>query len=539
MFELAQGVKPKISEEAQNRNTRIKEDIVKLLAETVSRPSDTVKQEVSRRCQALASFMETLMDEVTRADLKLEMPHENELTVSERDSVMLGEISPHHDYYDSKSSTETPPSYNQLNYNENLLRFFNSKPVTAPVELDPPKLESSYVSSAREDARSTLSPVHGFEGSGGSGSSGNFTTGSNVRMSSVTNTSNAGTGTSGGGNSAGGASGGVGAVGVAANAPLVTVTLTESLLNKHNDEMEKFMLKKHRESRGRSGEKNKKSANEKMLEYSGPGHGHGIKRGGSHSWEGEANKPKQQLTLNAVGVNANVGVAVGVGGPDGKCGQPPGSQTMANNQQFVQGSLNCTQNINLWPPFSVGITTPSAHTSTHTAVAQSNFSPQQHSLFPAFYYIPASLANASSPGANHKSCDQPSTSQQAAAAAAMPLQYMAGVMYPHPSLFYSHPAAAAAATAMMYQPMPFSSVGNVMKLPDRGSNGSQASYNKTVYSVGRPTMHDACGFVLIFSCLCRPNRLWWLHCRRPIRHRVPFTRLHPRSCSDRHRRRRL
>jgi len=46
---------------------------VKRLAETVSRPSDTVKQEVSRRCQALASFMETLMDEVSRADLKLEL----------------------------------------------------------------------------------------------------------------------------------------------------------------------------------------------------------------------------------------------------------------------------------------------------------------------------------------------------------------------------------------------------------------------------------------------------------------------------------
>lgn len=44
---------------------------------------------------------------------------------------MLGEISPHHEYYDSKSSTETPPSYNQLNYNENLQRFFESKPKTS------------------------------------------------------------------------------------------------------------------------------------------------------------------------------------------------------------------------------------------------------------------------------------------------------------------------------------------------------------------------------------------------------------------------
>lgn len=43
---------------------------------------------------------------------------------------MLGEISPHHEYYDSKSSSDTPPSYNQLNYNENIQRFFQSKPKT-------------------------------------------------------------------------------------------------------------------------------------------------------------------------------------------------------------------------------------------------------------------------------------------------------------------------------------------------------------------------------------------------------------------------
>jgi len=63
------------------------------------------------------------------------------------------------------------------------------------------------------------------------------------------------------------------------------------------------------------------------------------------------------------------------------------------------------------------------------------------------------------------------------------LQYMAGVMYPHPSLFYTHPAAAAA-TAMMYQPMPFSSVTNAMQMQPERSSGSQASYNSTVYTVG-------------------------------------------------------
>lgn len=44
----------------------------------------------------------------------------------EHDSVMMGEISPHHEYCDSKSLSETPPSYNQLNYNEKIERFFNS-----------------------------------------------------------------------------------------------------------------------------------------------------------------------------------------------------------------------------------------------------------------------------------------------------------------------------------------------------------------------------------------------------------------------------
>ncbi|XP_017137127.1 period circadian protein isoform X2 [Drosophila miranda] len=651
VFETPPNSEPKIAEELQNKNTRIKEEIVNLLAEKVSRPSDTVKQEVSRRCQALASFMETLMDEVSRADLKLELPHENELTVSERDSVMLGEISPHHDYYDSKSSIETPPSYNQLNYNENLLRFFNSKPVTAPVEVDPPKVGSSDVSSTREDARSTLSPLNGFEGSGASGSSGHLTSGSNIHMSSATNTSNAGTGTgtvtgtgtiiatsgtgtvtcasgnmdantsaafnigantsaadnfgadtsaadtsgadtsaadnyavdnygpgnfgaenscadnsgaenscadnsgvdnsrpdnsgadnsaadnfgadnsgpdnsgadnsrpdntgpdnsgaensraensradnsrpdhprpdisgasnsrpdntgpdkSGAENSASGSgsgtsggegpsSGGQDTRTTAGTPDSPPVSLTESLLNKHNDEMEKFMLKKHRESRGdrRTVEKNKnKTANTidslKILEYSSTGPGHATKRGGSYSWEGEGNKPKQQPTLNSVGV--------GTGVPEAPI--PPVHPT---------------------------------HT-THTAIAQSSFSAQQ-SLFPTFYYIPATplAPSTPAPGAlsptprnqkhhHHphqhapKVPDQASTSQQAAGPAAMPLQYVAGVMYPHPSLFYTHPAAAAA-TAMMYQPMPFPGIANAMQLPEQPST-SQSNYSKTVFS---------------------------------------------------------
>ncbi|KAL9886226.1 period circadian regulator isoform 1-T3 [Glossina fuscipes fuscipes] len=421
VFESPVASKLKLSEEAQSRVARIKEDILKLLSETVSRPLETVKQEVSRRCQALASYMETLMDEVSRTDLKLDLPNENELTVSERDSVMLGEISPHHEYYDSKSSSETPPSYNQLNYNENLQRFFSSKHMMAPIEYDPLKNEPSY--SAPAEGRSTLSPVQCFEGSGGSGSSGNFTSGSNLHMGSVTNTSNTGTGTSSG------------------SVPLVT--LTESLLNKHNDEMEKFMLKKHREARGRNGEKNKKT-NEKLLEYSGPGHG--IKRGGSHSWEGDANKPKQQHTnhmeMQRDFVDHN------------------NSPKMFGNLQTTWGTtlpspynsgLSRARNINLWPPFSLGLTTPA--TPTPQIVSQSGFTPQ-HSIFPTIYYIPATGAGPVT--AKRIPTELPSTSTQT-----LPLQYMASVVYPHPSFFYTHPAA----TAMMYQPLTFSNVANTINLP--------------------------------------------------------------------------
>ncbi|XP_075155755.1 period circadian regulator [Haematobia irritans] len=430
--------KPKLSEDALARITRLKEDIVKLLAETISRPSDTVKQEVSRRCQALASFMEPLMNEVARNDLKLDLPNENELTVSERDSVMLGEISPHHDYYDSKSSIETPPSYNQLNYNENLQRFFNSKPITAPTESDPIKLEQSYCTPA--DTSSNLSPIQCFEDSGGSGSSRNCTSGSNVNMGSVTNTSNTGTGTSSG------------------SAPLVT--LTESLLKKHNDEMEKCMLKKHRESRGRGGgEKNKKPI-DKAMEYSGPGHG--LKRVGCHSWEGDANRPKQQHT-NLVDMQREF--MEHHNNAQASCNT---NKVFHNRQNVLDSSalripypasLNYTRNVNLWPPFSVGLSTHTTHTSP---IAQNSFTPAPHSMFPTIYYIPAPAPTAATSAVQIKRniADMPSTSNQT-----LPLQYMTGVMYPHPPLFYTHPAA-----AMMYQPVSFSNVTSNMSMAAERSN---------------------------------------------------------------------
>ncbi len=201
------------------------------------------------------------MDEITRpgsssADLKIDLPQESDITFSERDSVMLGEISPHffdRDCFDSKSSSETPPSYNQLNYKENLQRFFDSHPITTLNE-DTLKIDDSKDS----NRASNISPVRGFGGNLSSGSSG-----SNAQMESITNTS---TGTSSG--------------------SYQPPTLTEALLYKHNEDMEKQIIKKHKTSRGggKGGEKNKKGPDKSTNEYSG------VKRSASHSWVKYKNK---------------------------------------------------------------------------------------------------------------------------------------------------------------------------------------------------------------------------------------------------------
>ena len=355
-------------EKVINESKLIRDEILKLLSEPVMRPNDTVKQQVSKRCQALASFMETLMDEVTksgpRADLKLDLPQEADLTsFSERDSVMLiGEISPHHDYFDSKSSSETPPSYNQLNYNENLQRFFDSRPITVA---EPENMKMDQTDTEADTRTANLSPMPCFGESGGSESAGNMSSASNANMESITNTS---TGTSNG----------------SYNPP----TLTEALLCKHNEDMEKLIIKRHKVARiSKGGEKNKKAMEQ---------HSHGVKRSGSHSWEGEVHKTSKQQHI----VEAQKSVA------------PFLNQNMINPQPYQNA------NVDLWPPFSVSLTTiQSTHTTTHTTRFATS------SIIPTVYYIPQNMSTQ----------DQHGSIQT--------VQYMPGVLYqsmvyPHPSTFY-------------------------------------------------------------------------------------------------------
>ena len=109
-----------------------------LLQETIIRASTTSLADLStthsyRRRKKLASFMGTLLEEMTRAETT-KAP-----SVTTGNTSVLGNISPH-----DETGSESPPSYNQLNYNDNLTRFFNSQPKTL-TEKEASAIESSSV----------------------------------------------------------------------------------------------------------------------------------------------------------------------------------------------------------------------------------------------------------------------------------------------------------------------------------------------------------------------------------------------------------
>lgn len=350
-------VPSKPSDVLLQRNKHIQEEILNILNEPVSRPTDILKHEVSKRCQALASFMESLLDEVTCPDLKLDLPQESEITASERDSVMLGEISPHHDYCDSKSSSETPPSYTQLNYNDNLLRFFNSHPKTLNSNDDLNKLDGSV----------ELSPNQRFDESGDSRSAEDYSMGSYQARGCVSKN---------------------------AISPNATPKLTEATLDRHNDDMEKGMVKKHKELRcsvrNFKGDKLKKQVIEVQFKDNHNEEvylGHGVKRSGSLSWEADLlQHHKHQHISDNNNSTANV-------------------QPTTHNPRFVSDLNNLSgrfprlQTPELWPPFSLSFPicatqTHSTHSPINHELSMTNILPGLHSgvfLYPKTTFGPSPL----------------------------------------------------------------------------------------------------------------------------------------------------
>ncbi|CAL1679142.1 unnamed protein product [Lasius platythorax] len=364
-----------ISEEVLKEAKIIQGEIRALLDESVLRMSDITELDVSKRCKDLASFMESLLQEtkalgvgkdglLTADELRSFSGSRNPL-LQEHDSVMLGEISPHHEYYDSKSSTETPPSYNQLNYNENIERFFKSKP---PVTIMYGSDEEN-VNSSNDEARKCMSPING-SGASGSGSAENLSSGSNNQTSSVSRQGDA--------------------FNIASNSNTIIPTegfklptLTESLLNRHNEDMEKLMMQKHREFRSsiKNSDKLKDSRikTEKGNATDQSGHyvnqGHGIKRSGSHSREGDSFKVSKhdKISRTSTAGPANLTTCT--------------VTSMSLDQSTV---MQTGANINLWPPLSV--TVPSSSVSAQPCVPPHNTNSEtRFALLPPMipvYYVP-------------------------------------------------------------------------------------------------------------------------------------------------------
>ncbi|XP_029034643.1 period circadian protein isoform X8 [Osmia bicornis bicornis] len=422
-----------ISEEVLKEAKIIQEEIRALLDENIQRKSDITELDVSKRCKDLASFMENLLQETRTAGLGKDALATDDRSFSgsrnpllqEHDSVMLGEISPHHDYYDSKSSTETPPSYNQLNYNENIERFFKNlkPPVATMYGSDEENINSSNdeggKTSLSSAVRKCMSPING-SGASGSGSAENLSSESNNQTSSPSrgNTSNT-TSTE------------------SFNPP----TLTESLLNRHNEDMEKLMMQKHRELRSsiKNSDKLKDSrikTTEKMNDVNSHfvNQGHGIKRTGSHSWKGDSIKVSKHDEMSRTST----------------VGQFPTNVTTTVTSMSVDQStvIQTGANFNFWQPLSVSVPpAPPAQLQNQPQNANSQAIPKIPILPPMIpvYYVPVSQISdptVPSPQKEKLSFQQPNPYMF------VPVSYvtttMAGVIYP--------PITGTPPAGMMYRP---------------------------------------------------------------------------------------
>ncbi|XP_051172187.1 period circadian protein isoform X3 [Leptopilina boulardi] len=268
------------------------------------------ENEVNNSCKYLVPLIMSLFQEIL-APRSIKDTAVNARSFSgqpllqEHESVILGGISPHREYEDSKSSTETPPSYSQLNYNENMQRFFKSNPMATA------NYGSSYednttgnsVDEIKKDNSSETKYMSPNAESGQSGSdSGN---GFNSQLNLNTMGKNYG------------------------ELPILTV----SLLNKHNEDMEKMMVQKHKIFRSniKKSDKLKESRvkakdEEQDLKVSKD---HGIKRRRSDSLDKSHKVPKKICKMESIPLNNT------------------GTTKTLNNEQT--NSINT----NLWSPHSL------------------------------------------------------------------------------------------------------------------------------------------------------------------------------------------
>merc|ERR1712106_783457 len=108
-----------ISDKVFKQGELIQNEIKCTLKKTllVNRMNNAISNPSTKNKKELSSFMGSLLEEVAKA--------ENNKFGRSTKALVIGHINPHY-----SDSSEAPPSYNQLTYNENLTRFFNSQPKT-------------------------------------------------------------------------------------------------------------------------------------------------------------------------------------------------------------------------------------------------------------------------------------------------------------------------------------------------------------------------------------------------------------------------
>ena len=119
-------------EELAKENLRVQNDIRNILRRTIQRSTttflDAQPNSSTKTKKELSNFMGSLL-EVAKAETTKLGRYGGQGGGGGKGGpgghVVVAHISPH-----QSDSSETPPSYNQLTYNENLTRFFNSQPKT-------------------------------------------------------------------------------------------------------------------------------------------------------------------------------------------------------------------------------------------------------------------------------------------------------------------------------------------------------------------------------------------------------------------------
>ncbi|XP_008209246.1 period circadian protein isoform X4 [Nasonia vitripennis] len=454
------GILANIRKEVLQEAKIIEKEILALLSQDPQRKRSyqVTDSELLSKKKELHTFVKNILQEIKSPAPVKDHVVVDDRSFSEHGSVMLGEVSPHHEYFDSKSSTETPPSYNQLNYNDNIQRFFNSNIGASvdnrPYVSDPENLQSSANSSDEHGKKNSSGPELQFTSSSGSGNSGsaeNLSSELNNQCSSgsrgdTSNTTSNSTGEACGNSSINANSNNNVAGG---EARFKTPILTETLLNLHNGIMEKLLVQKHLEQKkGAKRIKIEQKANKESKEHQqqptavvrcerGENKQTRLKRSGSPIWEDGDNfkiskhdgpaKTQQNTGTNQTPTSANFPA-------------PTSMETSTN-----------TNNANLqWPPLSVPM--PSATTLLHQYFANPNARFQERlPMFPQMlpvYCLPV-LRPQENPSLATAPQEHPGPPNALSPYCYVPITDMATTMS---NIIYPPIIRAPALTTMMYQP---------------------------------------------------------------------------------------